>query len=193
MLRYGLVSPEYFQEIEAHFVNRRGTPFIFNAKDWALLQEWAAEAIPLPIVIEAIDSVFDKALERGKVVNGLRYCRHAVKELWKERRELQVGADSTTPEAAPESLLATLAETLEASEAARSFAPRVRELASEKSVPRIEEKLIDLEHELAQTLATDDIRAEAAGAAAGNARAEEAHLRRLVREKFDLPRLTLFR
>ena len=192
MLRYGAVSPEYFQEIEAHFVARRGTPFIFNAKDWALMKEWAAEEIPLPVVIEAIDFVFDKAIERNKVINGLRYCRHAVKELWKERRELQVGADSHTPEADPGPHLETLAQALEAVEVTRAFGPRVRELASEKSVPRIEECLIDLEHELAMALATDEIRAEAARAADGNPRVEEAHLRRLVREKFELPRLTLF-
>jgi hypothetical protein len=52
--------------------------------------------------------------------------------------------------------------------------------------------LIDLEHELAASLADDGIRAEAARAADGNARAEEAHLRRLVRERYGLPRLTLF-
>lgn len=191
VLRYALVSADYFLEIESHFVNRRGTPFIFNAKDWALMQEWAGDGIPLPVIIEAIDAVFDKASERGKVVNGLRYCRHAVKELWKARRELQVGADSTTPEADPQPLLETLAAALESTEA-RSFAPRVRDLGSEKSVPRIEERLIDLEHELAAALATEEIRAEAARAAEGNVRAEEAHVRRLVRERFGLPRLTLF-
>jgi len=184
------VSAEYFLEIEAHFALRRGTPFVLSPKDWALMQEWAAEAIPLPVVIEAIDSVFDKAIERNKKVNGLRYCRHAVKELWQERRELHIGGADSVPEEGAESLLAALADVLET--AAPSFAPRVRELAREKSVPRIEEKLIDLEHELADSLATDEIRAEAARAAEGNARAEEAHLRRLVREKYSLPRLTLF-
>jgi len=184
------VSAEYFLEIEAHFALRRGTPFVLSPKDWALMQEWAAEAIPLPVVIEAIDSVFDKAIERNKKVNGLRYCRHAVKELWQERRELQVGASDSVPEEGAESILSALADALETT--APSFAPRVRELAREKSVPRIEEKLIDLEHELADSLATDEIRAEAARAAEGNARAEEAHLRRLVRDKYALPRLTLF-
>lgn len=184
------MSAEYFLEIEAHFALRRGTPFVLSPKDWALMQEWAAEAIPLPVVIEAIDSVFDKAIERNKKVNGLRYCRHAVKELWQERRELQIGASDSVPEEGAESLLAALADTLEA--VAPSFAPRVRELAREKSVPRIEEKLIDLEHELADSLATDEIRAEAARSADGNARAEEAHLRRLVRARYGIPRLTLF-
>ena len=182
---------EYFQEIESHFATRRGTPFVLSAKDWALMKKWADDAIPLPVVIEAIDSVFEKAAERQKRVNSLSYCKHAVTELWKERRELQVGANEAVPEEGAEPSLNELADLLETS--APSFAPRVRELAAERSVAKIEERLIELEHELAMSLATEDIRAEAASAAAGNARAEEAHLRRLVRERFGVPRLTLFR
>jgi hypothetical protein len=184
------MSADYFQEIEAHFAERRGTPFVLNAKDWALMQKWAEEAIPLPVVIEAIDSVFEKAAERNKKVNSLSYCKHAVTELWKERRELQIGGSEGVPEEGAESALNALALAVE--ETAPSFAVRIREMAAERSAARIEEKLIDLEHELAMSLATEEIRAEAARAAEGNARAEEAHLRRLVRERFGLPRLTLF-
>jgi len=79
----------------------------------------------------------------------------------------------------------------------------VRELASEKSVPRIEEKLMELERELLDTaIAAEDtaaLRAEIAASLAGakldektRARTEEANLRRLVRERLGLPRLTLF-
>jgi hypothetical protein len=185
------MAEEYFQEIESHFISRRGTPFVLNAKDWELMKKWAADAIPLPIIIEAIDSVFDRFDASQRQVNGLAFCRDAVRRLWKERRELQIGASEAVPEAGAEPALDALATALESS-AARAFAPRVRELAAEKSVPKIEEQLIDLEHELAIALATDAIRADAARAAAGNARAEEAHLRRLVRERFGLPRLTLF-
>jgi hypothetical protein len=185
------MSSDYFQEIEAHFAMRRGTPFVLNAKDWVLMKKWAEDAIPLPVVIEAIDSVFEKAAERQKKVNSLSYCKHAVTELWKERRELAVGANEAVPEEGAEPSLNELADLLETS--APSFAPRVRELARERSVAKIEERLIELEHELALSLASEEIRAEAASAAAGNARAEEAHLRRLVRERFGVPRLTLFR
>ncbi len=195
MLRYGGVSPEYFLEIEAHFAQRRGTPFVLSAKDWTLMQKWAADGVPLPVVLEAIDSCFDKANERQKKINGLSYCRHAVKELWQERRELQVGAEEATPEEGAEPLLASLAEAFESSpnDAVRAFAPRIRELAREKTVPRIEERLMDLEGELVSLLASDDLRAEASRAGGGNERAAEAHLRRLVRETFALRRLTLFR
>ena len=190
----------YFEEIEGHFAARRGTPFILSAKDWTLMKGWHDEGIPLPVVIEAIDAVFDKS---EKKINSLSYCRHAVKELWKLRKEMLVGAAGETPEAAPEPLLDALATQLEAVPAAAEFAPRVRALVSEKSVPRIEEKLMELERELLDAvIAAEDvaaIRAEIAASLAGakldektRARTEEANLRRLVRERFGLPRLTLF-
>jgi hypothetical protein len=192
------VSADYFQEIESHFAMRRGTPYLFNAKDWALLKSWQTDGIPLPVVIEALDTVFDKAAERGKVVNSLGYCRHAIKELWHERKELAIGA-GTTPEESPAALLDALAAQFEASEheVVRNFASRVKALESEKTVPRIEEALIALEEEVIAALATPELRAEAANLSANvddrsRARTEEAHLRRLVRDAFAVPRLTLF-
>lgn len=193
------MSPEYFTEIESHFALRRGTPFILNAKDWALMKEWEAEGVPLAVIIEAIDSVFDRRDAEGKKVNGLSYCKFAVKELWKERKELQIGAEEAAPEENVEPLLDALALRLEASAVAATFAARVRGLASERSVPRVEEQLMELEQELIDALLplADDLRAEARALTSGadektRARTEEAHLRRLVREKFGLPRLTLF-
>ncbi|MEA2235463.1 MAG: hypothetical protein QOC81_187 [Thermoanaerobaculia bacterium] len=198
----------YFLEIEAHFALRRGTPFILNTKDWALMKKWYEDGVPLPVVIEAIDTVFERNESSGrkKVISSLHYCRHSIKELWNERRNLYVGAGDMTPESGPEVLLDALAVQLEASEIAAPFAARLRALASEKSVPKIEERLIDLERELIDAfIATfpteiDSIRAEIALAlgdpskldAKTRARTEEANLRRLVREKFGLPRLTLF-
>ena len=198
----------YFQEIEAHFALRRGTPFILNAKDWALMKKWYDDGVPLPIVIEAIDTVFEKneASGRKKVISSLSYCRHSIKELWQDRQNLYVGSGDVSPEAGPEALLDALASQLETSDVAAPFAPRVRALASEKSVPKIEERLIDLERELvdafiaADPASIDAIRGDIATAlgdtskmdAKTRTRTEEANLRRLVREKFGLPRLTLF-
>jgi hypothetical protein len=198
----------YFQEIEAHFALRRGTPFILSAKDWALMKKWQEDGVPLPIVIEAIDAVFEKNETSGrkKVISSLSYCRHSIKELWSERQNLYVGGGDIAPEAGPEALLESLAAQLETSEIAAPFAARVRALASEKSVPKIEERLMDLERELLDTLIASDpasieaIRADIALALGDTskldektrARTEEANLRRLVREKFGLPRLTLF-
>lgn len=183
------MSIDYYNEIEAHFIGRRGTPFTLNTKDWTLMQEWNAAGIPLSIVIEAMDTVFDRFDAAERKVNGLSFCKDAVKRLWKERKDLQIGAADASPEENPAPLLELLAEAVPA-----AFAPRIRELAKEKSVPRIEEKLIELEEELLMSLATEDLREEARKMSAGaGERTEQATLRRLVREKFELPRLTLFR
>ena len=196
------MSPDYYTEIEAHFAHRRGTPFILNAKDWVLMKSWSDGGIPLSVVIEAIDSVFDRNEEKGnrKVINSLSYCRHAVKEIWKDRQELLVGEGSEVPEASVEQRLDALAIGVE--RAAPDFAPRIRELLKEKSVPRIEERLMELEEELMTSLVETSLEAsalreEARMLTAGSdektrERAEAAHLRRLVRERFELPRLTLF-
>ncbi len=192
------MSPEYFTEIESHFAFRRGTPFILNAKDWALMKGWAEEGIPLAVVIEAIDAVFDKRDAESKKVNGLSFCKYAVKEIWKERKELQVGAEGGAPEENVEPLLEALASRLEPT-AGAPFADRIRALARERSVPRVEEQLMELEQQLIDALLpqADELRAEARALTSGadentRARTEEAHLRRLVREKFGIPRLTLF-
>src|ERR1051326_8285251 len=186
---------DYFAEIESHFAEKRGTPFVVNPKDWALMQQWFAAGIPLPVVIEAIDSVFEKAAERNKVVNSIHYCKHAVKELWDERRELTVGEGSSTPESSPSDSLEALASQLP-----EPFASRVRALAAAGSVPRIEEKLIELEREMIDALLASlpendrpvitlppDVDEKT------RARTQEANLRRAIRDRFNLPRLTLFR
>jgi len=198
----------YFQEIEAHFAVRRGTPFIINPKDWALMKKWHDDGVPLAIVIEAIDAVFDnnETSGRKKVISSLGYCRHSIKELWEERRNLYVGGGDLNPENGPEVLLDALAAQLETSDIAAPFANRIRALASEKSVPKIEERLIELERELVDAFIAAApaqiaaIRADIASALGDTsrldektrARTEEANLRRLVRETFGLPRLTLF-
>ena len=71
------VAGDYFLEIESHFAAKRATPFILNAKDWALMKKWFDDGIPLTVVIEAIDSVFEKNETSGqrKMISSLSYCR----------------------------------------------------------------------------------------------------------------------
>ena len=197
-------SDPYFLDIEAHFAVRRNTPFILSAKDWALMKKWREEGVPLAVVIEAIDSVFEKNETSGrrKVISSLSYCRHAVKELWDERKALFDGVEEPAPEQSPTVLLAALAERLEASGPAAPFANRVRELASEKSVPKIEARLMELEREMFEAITgnVSDLRQEVAASLGDTskldektrARTEDANLRRLIRERYGLPRLTLF-
>ncbi|HJW94611.1 MAG TPA: hypothetical protein VJ901_13415 [Thermoanaerobaculia bacterium] len=191
------VADDYFLEIESHFAMRRGTVFILSAKDWVLMKKWADDGIPLPVVIEALDTVFEKAAERKKVVNSLSYCRHAVKELWEERKELQIGASTSVPEAGSGETLARLAEAIE--HVSPSIALEIRALEKEQSARTIEDRLIEIERRLiAEIPELDAIRAEVAQELAGKvdeknrARTEEAMLLRIVREKYSLPRLSLF-
>lgn len=199
---------DYFTEIEHHFASRRGTPFVLSAKDWHLMKRWHEDGIPLPVVIEAIDAVFEKNETSGrkKVINGLSYCKHAVKELWDERKELSVGDDATTPEEAPDAALEVLASELESNDVSRLYGAKVRELSRMKSVPRIEARLMELEHEMITSIVESLIDRETLLAEVQKtlgdtsrldektrARTEEANLRRAVRERFGLPRLTLFR
>ena len=167
------------------------------------MRKWREEGVPLPVVIEAIDTVFEKNETSGrrKVISSLSYCRHAVKELWDERRDMYVGGSDVTPESSPETRLELLAQRIE-----EPFASRVRELAKERSVPRIEERLMEIERDLIIALiasAPDEVAGLRRDVATSlgdtskldpkiRARTEEANLRRLIREKFGLPRLTLF-
>lgn len=200
-------SSDYFLEIESHFALRRGTPFILSAKDWLLMKGWADAGIPLPVVIEAIDLVFERNETSGrkKTISSLSYCRHAVKELWEERKAIAVDGGSALPEEAPQELLTSLAAEVE--RVSPAIAETIRGLVSEKSVPRIEERLIEVEaaliEELLGSLPADELtalRADVARAVgdtsrldpATRARTEDANLRRIVRERFGVPRLSLF-
>lgn len=210
---------DYFLEIEAHFAARRETPFLFSAKDWALMKQWHDEGIPLPIVIEAIDSCFDKRAQGGRkrVISSLSYCRHAVRELWDDRKDLAVGASFAVPEGDTAGGVEALAARLESTAAAsahpevahlvRSAAERVRGFASGWSVPRIEEALLALEDTLfeqcVEALPAAEVESLRAGieaqlAAAGirdaavRERTRAAMLKRGVRAAVGIPRLSLF-
>jgi hypothetical protein len=205
------VASDYFLEIEAHFAARRKTPFILNAKDWALMKKWFDDGIPLSVVIEAIDSVFEKneASGRRKVISSLSYCRHAVKETWQDRQDLYAGSGDSAPEENVGGLLEALAGDVERSEAPREIAGGIagdiRSLVREKSVPKVEERLIDIERHLMERI-LDSVPAGERDAIVQpittivadlddktRQRTYEANLRRAIREKFVLPRLTLFR
>lgn len=211
-------SEGYFLEIESHFAFRRGTPFIFSAKDWGLMKGWKDEGIPLAVVIEAIDQCFDKKAESGRrgVISSLSYCRHAVKAIWAERRDLLVGADRTVPESDPAVRLAHLGEKLleaaaqltgDARDLMAETAASVVQLAKGRSVPAIEEELMKIEQELFENLAaTLSVQERAALDAEVDAalspyrslegetlrKTREANFRRLLRSRMNVQRLSLF-
>lgn len=211
---------DYFLEIESRFATLRKTPFVFSAKDWALMKGWKEAGIPLNIILEALESCFAKRSEGGRkrVISSLSYCRHAVQELWNDRKELYVGrSGEVAPEHDPNAQLGQLAsEVEEAAERSggalgailREAAEEVRIAGKGKSVPEIEESLLDLEQALIEklvaSLSPDDaaaIEASVSAQVAGMKSADEktiertrrANFKRIVRERCGIPRLSLFR
>jgi hypothetical protein len=215
----GPSDDDFFLEIESRFAQLRGTPFVFSSKDWALMKGWHDDGVPLAIVLEAIDGCFakrDESRRRGKI-SSLSYCRHAVDELWSDRRELYVGREpSELSDESPARRLAELADTLSgASEEIRdelrqrleSAAATIRGLAEGHTVPEIETRLMELEQTLLDSLEaalSDEERSvidgevgEAlSGMAGADPEAKEktrtALRKRVVRRRFALPRLSLF-
>lgn len=96
----------YFSEIEAAFAAHRGKPYRLSPLDWALIESWRKEGVPLPVVLRAIAQTFAVHAEafarqpkgRPRPVRSLGYCRPAVEEAFRDYRAGRVG--ETPPAAA---------------------------------------------------------------------------------------------
>jgi hypothetical protein len=83
----------YFRAVEEEFLRRRGAPLLLSPRDWTLVGEWREQGIPLRLVIQAIDTVFDAfdsrpAAAAGRRINGLGYFRQEVQTLFDLYRTL---------------------------------------------------------------------------------------------------------
>jgi hypothetical protein len=211
---------EYFAAAEAAFIRRRGTPFLLSPRDFSLLREWRALGVPLEAIEQGIDDAFSLREERAATgrVNSLWYCRDAVLSAWERRAEASAGRGGARTETATDS--APLLDALEQAmagvaarrpdlhdplDAAQRSIARLRK--SERDPASLEVSLARLDKKLASALyaalpeperdALDDrVRRalEPARARMDDATAEKttrALTRRAVRERLDLPRLTL--
>ncbi len=71
----------YYRAIEDEFVRRRGAAMLLSPRDWSLIGEWKESGIPLRVVLQGIDNVFDSFERRapaGRRINSLSYCRQEV-------------------------------------------------------------------------------------------------------------------
>ena len=55
-----LAEESYYGAIESHFVERRGGPLFITPAEWALIQRWEQDEVPLDVVRAGIDQVFDR-------------------------------------------------------------------------------------------------------------------------------------
>jgi hypothetical protein len=93
----------YFTEIEDAFVRRRGKHLFLSPMDWALMETWQQQGIPLHIVLRGVEKSFDsyEARPRKRTVKSLLYCQEEVEAQYAEWVEAHVG--SSTAPAEPES------------------------------------------------------------------------------------------
>jgi len=93
----------YFTEIEDAFVRRRGKHLFLSPMDWALMETWKQQGIPLHIVLRGVEKSFDsyEARPRKRTVKTLLYCQEEVEAQYAEWVEAHVGSSTTAPE--PES------------------------------------------------------------------------------------------
>lgn len=87
----------YFTEIEDTFVRRRGKHLFLSPMDWALMETWKQQGIPLHIVLRGIEKSFDsfESRPRKRTVKSLLYCQEEIEAQYEEWLEARVGASAT--------------------------------------------------------------------------------------------------
>ena len=95
----------YFTEIEDAFVRRRGKHLFLSPMDWALMETWEQQGIPLHIVLRGVEKSFDsyEARPRKRTVKTLLYCQEEVEAQYAEWVEARVGAQASSNNSEPES------------------------------------------------------------------------------------------
>ena len=88
----------YFTEIEDAFVRRRGKHLFLSPLDWALMETWKQQGIPLHIVLRGVERSFDsyESRPRKRTVKTLLYCQEEIEAQYAEWLEARVGASEQT-------------------------------------------------------------------------------------------------
>jgi hypothetical protein len=86
----------YFTEIEDAFVRRRGKHLFLSPMDWALMETWKQQGIPLHIVLRGVEKSFDsyEARPRKRTVKSLLYCQEEIEAQYAEWLEARVGSSA---------------------------------------------------------------------------------------------------
>jgi biotin-(acetyl-CoA carboxylase) ligase len=147
-------EPDYYQDVESYFVARRGSPLFISPSEWDLVWRWEQLGIPLAVVKEGIDRVFDRPRTLLKP-RRLSYCRQTVEAAFRRFREAKLGERAPKAELADSGAAARLQEItsrLGELAGAHSGLARLCESASsavESMVERVDEAPEEVERELA--------------------------------------------
>ena len=157
----------YFTEIEDAFVRRRGKHLFLSPMDWALMETWKQQGIPLHIVLRGVEKSFDsfEARPRKRSVKSLLYCQEEVEAQYAEWVEAHVGSSPETTE--PDSdktpfSFAAISEHLKRSRSALAelVHSRNKEDDLSESLTRATALLVDIENDFASGAALDTRRLE---------------------------------
>jgi hypothetical protein len=152
----------YFTEIEDAFVRRRGKHLFLSPLDWALMETWKQQGIPLHIVLRGVEKSFDsyEARPRNRSVKTLLYCQEEVEAQYAEWVEAHVGSSNASTE--PESdktpfSFAGISEHLQRSRKALSELAQSRKQEDDLSeaLTRAIALLVDIENDFASGATLD--------------------------------------
>ena len=149
------VSPahRYFRTLEECFLDWRGSPLTLGEGDWQLAREWFEQGVPIALVVETLEEIFERRDAEGKKkVVSLQYFRPAIESVWHQRQELVAPASPLeTPDIDVTARLRALSRSLPPGLPQRaSWEERLLGLAG--SPEEVEQSLASLDSELRHSL-----------------------------------------
>lgn len=90
----------YYAAVEDHFISRRGSPLFITPAEWHLVWKWEQAGIPLHVVKEGIDRVFERPAS-GRRSRKLGYCRQTVEAAFRRFREASLGGGAASGPSGP--------------------------------------------------------------------------------------------
>jgi hypothetical protein len=134
----------YFTEIEDTFVRRRGKHLFLSPMDWALMETWKQQGIPLHIVLRGIERSFDsfESRPRKRTVKSLLYCQEEVEAQYAEWIEARVGASSSTDSSDPDKTPFSVEAINEHLESSRNALVRLAEARRQKQEDDLSEAMM---------------------------------------------------
>ncbi len=172
---------EYWEQIQDHFVSKRGSALILSPRDWPLVTAWQERGIPLEVICEGIDRAFDRLEDKQgttprRPIQTLTFCQRDVEDVWEawqenhpesgaqhdgeqkafERRKLTAKFRSVANQlhqyAGHPHYACIHADLLSASEHVHALIPLVEQAQEQTELTALKERARELEQQLAATL-----------------------------------------
>jgi hypothetical protein len=156
----------YFTEIEDAFVRRRGKHLFLSPLDWALMETWKQQGIPLHIVLRGVERSFDsfETRPRKRSVKSLLYCQEEVEAQYAEWLDARVGvseqSDAAESDKTPFSAAAISEHLQHCHSGLASLAQSRKEDDLSEALTRAASLLEEIQHDLSESGVLDTRRLE---------------------------------